>query len=631
MFKKIKSLVETNKNKKNYILAIAVVLVGGGLYLFQNSKTDQKTNVPQAFAKEYKTITPKKLQDEKKILIGKVLSHESARVFPRRSGVVEDILVDIGDRVTKGQVLAYLLPEGVENESGLEIQVQRNMMLRAADDYKNTKIVSGERIKNLEEKLNQEMVKLDRLKEDKYQEMSDSGDNELRLKSEQLQLANSQLQLLNVELQELKDLESVNYTDVENGILHAKNNYKAAFEYVLQTELNVLAGGEAFHGSPYGLGVSLGDLDESLGFFDQQARADSVNLVNQLINKLSNLVENGESNESDYAELQYLAESSLIAVQQLIRASGPGTGFDLHSLSDQIVMAQDKLVKAQEKYENALDAFNMVATKDSKAISIQREKITQQEAQIALLESQWSQTGTEVESKIKIMEAGISKLKQEIEYEKSLVQKSVDSSRNQYNIANSSYLKTAAKKGNTQITAPFSGVISKRSIDVGELAMTSMAAFDLVEVETTLSKKAKNEIQFGVPEDLQGVVEIGDVIRFYLPEDDLTVYEAEVTRKSPQVDEELHTITVQAKLPDDLRFPHHTSVQVELITGEKDTYQVDSSVLKREDEKNYFWVLNGEDVEKLFVTVIEEDGEFAEIAGDLEGETQVVTNYYGRK
>ncbi len=631
MFQKIKSVIERKTIKKEYIHAIGIVLVGGGVFAFQSNKADQKSSVPQAYAKEYKTIEPKKLQDEKKILIGKVLSHESARVFPRRSGVVEDILVDIGDRVTKGQVLAYLLPEGVENESGLEIQSQRNMMLRAADDYKNTKIVSGEKIKNLEEKLNQELVKLDRLKADKYQELSESGDNELRLEAEQLQLAHSQLQLLNVELQELQELEGVNYIDVENGILHAKNNYKATFEYVLQAELTVLAGGESFHGSPFGLGVSTSDLPDSLGVFDQQTRVDSVNQVNQFINKLTAVVQNDDSTDADYMELLSLAESSLISIQNLIRASGPGTGYDLHSLSNQIVMAQERLVKAQEKYENALDTFNMVSTKDSKEISVQKEKIAQQEAQITLLESKWEQTGTEVESKIKIMEAGLSKLEQEIEYEKSLVQKSVDSSRNQYNIANSNYLKTAAKKGHTQITAPFSGVIAKRSIDVGELAMVSMAAFDLVGVETSLSKKAKNEIQFGVPEDLQDVVNTGDTIKFYLPEDELTVYEAEVTRKSPQVDEELHTITIQAKLPDDLRFPHHTSVQVELITGEKDTYQVDSSVLKREDDKNYLWILNGEDVEKLFVTVVEEDGEFAEIAGDLKEETQVVTNYYGKK
>lgn len=630
MLTKVKSFLKTNKKTLVISSLICTVLISGVGYYYQTIPSSQTVVPAEASEKVHKTVNPKKIKDEKKILIGKVLSHESARVFPRRSGIIEDILVDIGDQVKKGQVLAYMFPEGVESESSLEIETERSMMIRAADEYKNTKLVSAEKIKNLEEKLNQEMIRLDRLKADNLKNGSEQVDvDSLLLKSEELQLEYEQLELLETDLTEQKKLQEINKLDAENGLVHAQNNYFASFDYVLQIVLAIFDGSDAYHGGTYGLGFTVEDLSPSLGVFNQENRVATISDVNKFIKDFNDLSQ--QSDIAEYYALQSKAQTMLLGLQELLRSSGPGTSLDLHKLSSDIVMAQDRLYKAQEKFENAVDVYNVVNAKEEKTILVQKEKVDQQKAKIALLESRWQQNATELESKILIAESGINRLKQEIQLEKAMNQKSIDMSRNQYNIANTKYLKTATEKGHVEIIAPFTGVIAKRSVEVGELAMTSMAAFDLVDVQTSLSKKAKNEIQFGVPEDLQDVVAIGDTIKFYLPEDDLTVYEAEVTRKSPQIDEELHTITVQAKLPDDLRFPHHTSVQVELVTGEKDTYQVDSSVLKREDDKNYVWVLNGEDVEKLYVTVIEEDGEFAEIAGDLNVETQVVTNYYGKK
>lgn len=627
MISKIKALYKHKTTTKIYVFLLTLFFIGSlaNMIFASSDKEAQRTPV-KAQKKEYITVTPKKLNDDKKILIGKVLSHESASIYPRRSGIVEDILVDIGDTVRKGQVLAYLLPEGVENESALEIQTQKNMMLQAQDNYKNTESVSQERIKNLEKKLEEERVKLERLKADNYE--GEVNNDNLRLQKEQLVLEHEQLNLLEVEYSKMLDAQKINTNKVANEIVQAENNYETALDNALQVTLNVLGGSHTPYGIPFGPNLRTDMLPTILGVFNTSVRNKSVDITNQYIIEFNN-INNANIN---YNELHVLANEMLTTIQELLRASGNGEGIDLHMLSSSVISAQERLYKAQEKYEDAYDGYSSIQNNDEQKLAVQIEKINKQKAAIEILESNWKKNATEIESKILINEAGIARLKQEIEYEKSKLKKDIDASKNQYNIAKSNYYKTATKKGHTQITAPFNGTIARRNINVGELAAVTTASFDLVDVETTLSKQSKNEIQFGLPEDLQTVITIGDEISFYLPEDELTMYKAEITRMSPQIDEALHTITVQAKLPDDLTLAHHTSVQAEIITGKKDSLQIDSSVLKREDDKNYVWVQKSEDtIEKVFVDVIEEDGEFAEITGHLDEKSVLLVNYYGHK
>jgi len=177
------------------------LLLAAGIFSMQapdvSAMADASENVSQK--KIYKTTVPKKMRDEKTSLIGKVLSHESAQVYPRRTGIVEDILVDIGDVVKKGQVLAYLLPEGVENQSGLEIQSKRNVMQKAWDDYGNTKAMSSAEIELLEKKFEQKKVALDRLKKNNYK---NGNTQNLRLENEMFEVEYATLRLLETKYKE---------------------------------------------------------------------------------------------------------------------------------------------------------------------------------------------------------------------------------------------------------------------------------------------------------------------------------------------------------------------------------------------------------------------------------------------
>jgi len=620
--------------RKKYISAIIIgsmllIFSGVGVFAMKNPDTgvSEEKNSTTTDTKVYKTTSPKKMKDEQLLLIGKVLSHESASVYTRRVGIVEDILVDIGDRVEKGQILAYLLPEGVDSESGLEIQSKKNEMQKAYDDYQNTTAVSSAHIENLKQKLEEKKVALETLKQDNYTNTYDTTG--LRMEDETIQVEYDQLDIAQTELQEAKQLEKV-------AVKQAKDTLKVALYDTHLVALQVLGGGSKFSKVGFSSDISQNDIPLSLWVFSRNDLYDVVNELNAYRSKLRIFDASQNRTDEMYTQLTDQAESLLERLQTVVNSSfgvSADAGMTLDSLAISIQNAQSKLYSANEKYEKAQNNLLEVDVKQREKISVLEEKLVKQQSSIALLNEKWSKSNVEVSSKIKILEANIAQFEKEIAYAKTVVQKEIDASKNQYSIANTGYQKTAVQKGRSAIRAPFSGVISKRSINVGEIAMTSIPAFDMVDVKTSLSAKAKNEIQFGLPEGEKDIIKVGDIVQFFLPDDELTVYEATVTRISPQIDEELHTIMVQAKIDDELSFPQHTSVQVRIITGEKDTYSIDSSALKREDDKNYLWVQGDEEAQpkKVYIDVMGEDGEFAEISGEISESSTLLLNYYGGK
>ncbi|KKW44396.1 MAG: hypothetical protein UY90_C0011G0001, partial [Candidatus Peregrinibacteria bacterium GW2011_GWA2_54_9] len=78
------------------------------------------------------------------ILIGTVLSHETANIYSRRDGIVEDVLVDIGDKVRKDQVVALLLPQGVEGQSAAMIGEKNAMKSQAEAEFRKSQVVADE-------------------------------------------------------------------------------------------------------------------------------------------------------------------------------------------------------------------------------------------------------------------------------------------------------------------------------------------------------------------------------------------------------------------------------------------------------------------------------------------------------
>jgi len=524
------------------------------------------------------TVLPELVDNASTVmLLGTVLSNKTANIFPRRDGIVEDVLVDIGDTVKKGQVVAVLLSKGVEGESAAAIARKRAEKAQMEAEYNTSLHVADQSVNKAEQ--------------------------EIAEKREALAVAMREQDGM---LQRLK-LAGTNVEQMQDQIFVTLRSARQTIERLLigsnaRTELDIREQ----------------SLLPNLGITQRETRYDILPLFNAM-KKLEDAYEKAPEKERKSLMREHLEASQKVfpSMHALVSATGltpiplPGRGISMDpaEITAEVHDTQAMVLEAKEDWENALlTERELNANEPELAAKLRGETATARSNEVKLLaeevktaEKEVSLIASEQEQMVKIAEQGV-------------------------NIADAELRMETAQSGNRQILSPFSGIVAKRFIEVGQIVMPSDPVFELTDVPTTLAKKAQAEIQFGLPENLLSAVNVGDTVQFFRQSDEEQMYEAVVTRKSPQVDAETYSIMVQARIPDELNLPHRSSVRVRLMDEERPIFRVPATAVKREEDANYVWLLSPDDQMPMrtAVTVIAEDGEFAEIAGAITVKSQIV-------
>lgn len=515
------------------------------------------------------------------ILLGSVLSHETANIYPRRDGIVEDIYVDIGDSVQKNQVVALLLPKGVEGQSAAMIAEKQARKSQAESDLQTSKQVAEETIINTRQKINEKETELMIAKREQEALMQKFAESEANI----------------------EQMREQGFTAIQNA--------RQLIEWITV-------------GSNSKTGIDLRDNDvlRNLGIQDSSnnSRYDIVYTFNALYQAQQEYT--GASSSQKPAIIDRMIPLALDALGttntllQYTPTQPSGNGIDqlsheqLTDRLDKVISAQDMIYKAKEKLEDARLSFQTLTSSEPELYQAYRS------GTVEGLSS----------NKVRMLQEQIRTANNGLALTEANQEQMVEMKRKQVDIAAAMLQSEYATSGNRQVLSPFSGIVSKRFVDVGQIVMPSMPAFELTDVPTSLAKIAKTEIQFGLPEELIAALDIGDTVMFFLRADETTPYKAEVTRKSPQVDMQTHTITIQAKVPDELSLTHGASVRVRLIDEKKPIFRIPSSAVKREAERNYVWILDAESQKPMqrTVSVIAEDGEFAEITGNISTDNSII-------
>ena len=524
------------------------------------------------------TVLPELVDNASTVmLLGTVLSNKTANIFPRRDGIVEDVLVDIGDTVKKGQVVAVLLSKGVEGESAAAIARKKAEKAQMEAEYNTSQNVAKQSVSKAEQ--------------------------EIAEKREALAVAMREQDGM---LQRLK-LAGTNVEQMQDQTFVTLRSARQTIERLLlgsnaRTELDIR---EQY-------------LLPNLGITRRETRYNILPLFNAM-KKLEDSYEKApeKERESLMRELLEVSQKVFPAMHALVAATGltpiplPGRGISMDpaEITAEVHDTQSMVLEAKEEWENALlMERELSANEPELAAKLRGETAKAQSNEVKLLaeelktaEEEVSLIASEQDQMVKIAEQGV-------------------------NIADAELRMETAQSGNRQILSPFSGIVAKRFIEVGQIVMPSDPVFELTDVPTTLAKKAKAEIQFGLPENLLSAVNVGDTVQFFRQSDEEQMYEAVVTRKSTQVDAETHIIMVQARIPDELNLPHRSSVRVRLMDEERPVFRVPATAVKREEDANYVWLLSPDTQKptRTAVTVIAEDGEFAEIAGAITVESRII-------
>ena len=529
----------------------------------------------------FQTTYPEPVSNTATALIpGTVISHETANIYPRRDGIVEDIYVDIGDEVKKGQVVALFLPKGVEGQSQTAIAEKTARKAQAETEYLNAISVSEATVT--------------------------SARQQLLEKETALRIAESEQGGLLSSMRKAK-----------SDISQARDQAAVAARDARQAIERILTGSN----SRTGISIKETDIIPKLGMMEFQTRYDVAFALLEL--ERAEAIYNEMNDDEKSESINLFVERAQIALSEIhdllsatssapIPQPGTRTAKDPADMIQEIFSMQDRVLNAEEKYEDAILAYETLAARepDVAAVVEGRDITNAQSNKVKLLTSQ-----------LDISNQHLSLVESEQQRTEERAEKGID-------IANAMLSATRAESGNRNIRSPFTGIVSKRFLEVGQIAMPSAPAFELVGVPTSLSKEAKAEIKFGLPEDLQDAISLGDTVHFFLPDDEAAANEAVVTRKSPQVDRETHTITVQAKIADDLLLPHRTSVRVRITDNATPLFRLPSFAVKRPTEGggNIIWIIDLKTGTPISapVTVHEEDGEFAEVSGKIDEGTLVI-------
>jgi len=117
--------------KRYLILGVLGIMVLVGLASWYFSSKGSPNNTFSK-AKDFSSIK----------IPAKVKSNRFAIISPRRTGIIQDLLVDIGDEVYKGQTIGSMLPEGVEGQSSAAINEASARLQKARAELANSKGVA---------------------------------------------------------------------------------------------------------------------------------------------------------------------------------------------------------------------------------------------------------------------------------------------------------------------------------------------------------------------------------------------------------------------------------------------------------------------------------------------------------
>lgn len=542
------------------------------------------------------------------LLAGTISSYESGKIYTRADGLVDDIYVEVGDKVKAGQALASLLPHGVEGEAQAMIAEKLAMRDKAKIDYETA-------LKLAQVSQNSTKINVDTTKVREEANVALSQQNIATVKTT---LENTKKLLeQTLKLKEAKVSEAQN--EVNQLISQAVISANDVFQLIKNSITQNISTNE--DGS-----ISINYLSNIFGAKDADSRTAFIASFNVAVSEKARF----ESLEKDSLEIEVtdyltLVDDLLQNAEAMLNASIIGTaGMNIEEDLMELHDAQEALAMAKEKLTAAVAAKNVVVYEQENMITELENTIKEQEAMLKI---------SEEELKLAQSELGLNSGLVENEKAEKSIEKDADVARMEaeLKIAEAALALELIRSGHNVISAPYDGVIAQKLIKVGDTVMNDGPAFEIVGINSFLAKSKPAVVKFGAPENLFELINEGDDVEVVIPGKESQVYKAVITGKSSLIDPASRVFTLVASFKDDafkegFSFADNSNVRVRVVTEKDPAWQVPSRAVKRIDGDNYLWILDEEkNPKKIQIELLAEDGEFADIrAAGLTADSKII-------
>ncbi|MDQ7022437.1 MAG: HlyD family efflux transporter periplasmic adaptor subunit [Candidatus Gracilibacteria bacterium] len=289
----------------------------------------------------------------------------------------------------------------------------------------------------------------------------------------------------------------------------------------------------------------------------------------------------------------------------------------------------------KEQYNDAENIYNILIKSQDEKIESIKKNIEKQKEVINLRNSSYNVVNSLKNEKIEDLELELEKGKSDksllikklqaeletIKQSKKLLianeNRNITSIKNEIAVAKSNLNNEYIASGDYKIISPFSGVISKRNINIGEKISKNIESFRLTQVENSLSKITKKEIKFFVPESLKDSIDMNKEIIFTVGNNKSKSFTGTIHRISEEIDDNNFSITVQAKVDENIKIPNKSTIRVTIETT-KEIFKIPTTAIYNKEERKiiYYKKENGKfDVKDI--SIISDDGEYSLVSGDL--------------
>lgn len=594
----------------------------------------------------YDFVYPKKVTQKREI-IWKFISNDVWSVYSRRDAIVKDILVDIWDTVKAWQVLATLFDVWVAGEAASNITEKSEMLKSSQIALQNAISIKNQKINELQERINEQYKLLELAGKNKevrivqIQNLLDNTslieENSILLRKQSVEVEQKSLTLLEKNLEDaisskeskLKELENKKTQISDASLIVIDKSFDEIIKLIYLWQERVFLNNSFINNNDISPYLSAKNASLRNTFLQKVQNFQNLRVKSPDIMKLFR----------EWEEMYSLAPS---VIDNTILSVDISQNL-LDSLRNSILTANMNLIKQKADFENIETNYETTLRVETEKINAIQNNIAKQKELVVLRQKELevalntqNKTNTNLEDELKkiqtsewttieTIQARISVLEENLSLLKIQEQANIDSIQNAVNIAKSSLGTTLTTYGSNQILSPFDGVISKRNISVWDMISSSMLAFEMTWVPTTLSKNAAQEVVFSIPQELKNYAQNWLEVSFVWVEDSTNIFTGTIWRISPQIDTINNTIQLQARVSDPF-LPHNSNVRV-FLDMKKNYFQVPfKSIYNRNWEKVVYFLRESWNLGYRKVNIINEIWEMVDIEGfDFDESYKIIT------
>jgi len=228
----------------------------------------------------------------------------------------------------------------------------------------------------------------------------------------------------------------------------------------------------------------------------------------------------------------------------------------------------------------------------------------------------------EITAQLQQAEAQLAQARRNLAREESLLEKnaatqeSVKSLRDAEKIAEAGYRQARTMADYTRITAPFSGIITRKFVNVGDLATPAKV---LLKIES----ENRHQIITDLPEALMLQVSKGDRLAVQVPSANLSL-EGEVSELSPTADATSRTVPVKIRLPANPLLRSGQFARVTIAMEQAETLTIPASAILPYGQMKTVFVVDQGRAQLRLVRPGAKQGDRVEILSGLDDQEQVV-------